>query len=291
MEAKRCALIRQTWYEAARKRMKDGARLAFYEACFEFEFFGKEPEDELFAHDDALLMFDMVREDLKRDMEKAATIAMRNRRNGMLGGRPRKASADQDDLSNSTNPEETQKNPENPRGFFGLSTTLHYTTQQDKEKSLSMAKRSKRHKDIDKYDFFRVMFVFFYSGAVDPAAEAEKFYNFYQARDWQLGRGQHVKDKVALAKTWDIKDINPGLISARQMYSGLIDAIDPDEVELLTDFVAMIKNDDVKHIVIRMDNGNRLMSILEERYLTAVAVYFRDVLKLDGYTLEYQMRG
>ena len=290
-ELKRCALMRQTWYEAARKRMSDGARLAFYEACFDFEFYGKEPgetKDELFPHNDALLMIDMVLNDLKHDIVKAETIAMRNRRNGMLGGRPRKEPAAQDDLSNSTNPEETQKNPENPDGFFGVTTTLHNTTlQKDPDKSVSL-QRKKRHKDIDRYDFFRVMFVFFYSGAVDPAAETEKFYNFYQARDWQLGRNQRVKDKVALAKTWEIKDCNPGLISARQMYSNLIEALDPDEPELLTDFVAMLKNDEKKHIIIRMQNGNRLSSILEQSYIAPMSMFFRNVLHLRGYSLTYQ---
>lgn len=289
-KAKRCALIRQTWYEAARKRMKDGARLAFYEACFEYEFYGRKPDDadngDLFPHADALLMFDMVVNDLQRDMEKAETIAMRNRRNGMLGGRPRKSGGD---LSNPTNPDETHENPQNPRGSFGVSTTLHYNnTTKDPDKSVSMAKRKKRHKDIDRYDFFRVMFVFFYSGAVDPAAETEKFYNYYQARDWQVGRGQHVKDKVSLAKVWDIKEANPGLIGARQIYAGLIEALDPDEPELLTDFVAMVKNDEERFVTIRMANGNRLMSILEQTYLAPLSVYFRDTLKLDGYTLKYE---
>lgn len=288
MDIKKCALIRQTWYEAARKRMKDGARLAFYEACFDYEFYGRTPDDEqqLFAHDDALLLFEVVKSDLERDREKAETIAMRNRRNGMLGGRPRK---EPEELSNSTNPEEPTQNPENPNGFFGVSTTITNTnTLQSKDKSFSLAARKKRHKDIERYDFFRVMFVFFYSGAIDPAAETDKFFNYYQARDWQVGRGQAVKDKVALAKTWDIKDCNPGLISARKMYSDLIEYIDPEEPELLTDFVAMIKDDNKKQIIIRMQHGQRINAILEEHYLQALSMFFYRQLKADGYTLTYE---
>lgn len=132
------------------------------------------------------------------------------------------------------------------------------------------------------------MFVFFYSGAVDPAAETEKFYNYYAARDWQVGRGQAIRDKVALAKTWDIKDSNAGLITARKMYADLIDAIDPEEPELLSDFVAMIINEDLHTIIIRMKNGNRLFSILESQYLGAMSLYFSQHLKLEGYELEYQ---
>lgn len=283
--------MRQTWYEAAKKNMKDGARLAFYEACFDFEFYSREPEPTLFDFTDANLLFDVVREDLRRDMEKAETIAMRNRRNGMKGGRPPKARESGEDLSKSTKPKETQRNPEKPSGYFGLTTTITNTLHKHTtDKSVSVQQRKRRHKDIDRYDYFRVMFVFFYSGAVDPGAETDKFYNYYQARDWQVGRGQAVRDKVALAKTWEIKDANPGLISARQMYASMIEALDPEEPELLTDFVAMIRNDEQKMIVIRMKNGNRLLTILEEHYLSAMSVYFTQHLKLEGYSLEYQCK-
>ena len=286
---KRCALIRQTWYEAARKRMKDGARLAFYELCFEYEFFGKEPEESLFDHDDALLMFEMVRDALDQDREKSESIAMRNRRNGMLGGRPRKDPAAPDDLSISTKPKETHENPENPNGNFGVSTTLHYTTQHDTslKRSVSLRKR-RQHKDMEKYEFFRVMFVFFVGGSPDPKAETEKFYNYYGARDWKVSGGVAIRDRVKLAQTWEIKDAVTGLITARSMYAGLISAVDPEEPELLTDFVAMIKKDDLKQVVLRMCNGNRLSQILEQQYIAPMSLYFRDILKLDGYTLTYQ---
>ena len=291
-EIKRCALMRQSWYEAAKKNMKDGARLAFYEACFDFEFYGRDPEPTLFDFTDANLLFDVVRDDLQRDMIKAETIAARNRRNGLLGGRPPKQrdelSGEPGDLSKSTKPKETQQNPDKPSGFFGITTTCTNTLHTSTDKSVSVQSRKKRHKDIDRYTYFRVMFVFFYSGATDVAAETEKFYNYYQARDWQVGRGQAVRDKVALAKTWDIKDADPSLIEARRGYAGLIEAIDPEEPELLTDFISMRQLDDIKQLVIRMTNGNRLLTILEEQYLGAMTIYFTQQLKLEGYSLEYQ---
>lgn len=297
MENKKCALIRQTWYETARKRMKDGARLAFYEACFEYEFYGRLPEDaeqgELFPHDDALLLFDMVKDTLAMDMEKAETIAMRNRRNGMKGGRPPKdPSTQQHALSNPTNPNETQKNPENPSGFFGVTTTLHNTTlHNDKEKSLSMSRRKNRHADIDRYDFFRVMFVFFCNGSPDPKEETDKFYNYYGARDWKVPGGVVVRDKVKLAQTWDVKDSVPGLIGARQQYADLIRAIDPEETELLTDFVAWVRNETTKTLTIRMKGSNTLANILESKYLAGMTLYLRDVYKMPAeWSLLYAMQ-
>ena len=292
-----CAMFRQSWYEAARKRMKDGARLAFYEFCFEYEFYRKEPAaDDLFAFDDALLAFEMARNELDRDMERAERITMRNRRNGLLGGRPAKGSEggeiEGEELSKSTKPKKTQRNPQKPTGFFGGGTTLQYNNTTKQEQSISSPTpspkaRRRAHKDIDTYTRFCVMFVFFYSGANDPAAECAKFYDYYAARDWMVGRNQPVKDKVALARTWEIKDSNPGLIDARRIYSGLIEAIDPEEPELLTDFVALMKDDEAKKITLRMRNGNRISSILETRYLALMAMYFRNKLQLDGYDLIY----
>lgn len=294
MDTKRCALMRQTWYDAAKKRMKEGERLAFYEMCFEYEFYGKVPEEELFNFDGALLLFEVVKDALDADRSKADNIALRNRRNGMLGGRPRKSdpepSAARDELSNSTNPKKPSDNPGNPSGYFGDSTTLHYTTQQDKSPkgSLSMRRR-KRHTDMERYERFCVMFVFFCGGAIDPAAETELFYNYYGARDWKASGGVVIKDRVKLAQTWNIKEANGGLIAARDIYSGLIRAIDPEEPELLTDFVAMVKDDAAKHVTIRMRNSTALQDILEQQYLAPLSVYFRDVLKLDGYSLFYDI--
>lgn len=294
MDTKRCALMRQTWYEAARKRMKDGERLAFYEMCYEYEFYGKMPEEDLFNFDGALLLFEVVKDTLDADRDKADNIALRNRRNGMLGGRPRKsdqeASAAPEDLSNLTNPKKPRQNPDNPNGNFGVYTTLHYTTEQDKSlnRSLSLRKR-KRHTDTERYERFCVMFVFFCAGSPDPAAETELFYNYYGARDWRASGGVVIKDRVKLAQTWDVKNSSPGLLAARDIYAGLIRALDPEEPELLTDFVAMVKNDADKRVTIRMRRSTAVQDILEKTYIAPLSVYFRDVLKLDGYNLFYEI--
>lgn len=280
---KKCALMRQTWYEAAKKRMKDASRLAFYEMCFDFEFYGDEPKDqELFSFDDALLMFDMVREDLRRDMEKAENIAMRNRRNGMLGGRPVGS-------SKSTNPKKPKGNPEKPSGSIGFTTTLHNTLHNTTQHISSAPARKRRHKDIETYERFCVMFVFFYSGATDFVAETDRFYNYYTARDWQVGKGMKVKDRVALAKAWDIKDSNPALIQVRQRYSEFIQAADPDELELLTSFRGMGIYEERKVIELRLADL-RAEQIIEERYLKAFSHMVFEVWKLEGYNLEYSIR-
>ena len=123
-----CALIRQTWYESARDHLTDLERLSFYEACFNFEFTGEIPTANTCKYSSVLLLFDMVKEDLRKDREKAENIAARARENGKFGGRPKKSN---DVLQE----EETQPVSvgfeKNPDGLSSLSlhyTTLHHTT-------------------------------------------------------------------------------------------------------------------------------------------------------------------
>lgn len=130
MASKICALIRQTWFESAMKHLTDMERLAFYEACFTYEFTGELPTESTCRYGSVLLMFDMVKNDLSNDREKAKRIAERNRLNGLQGGRPRKDYRIPQDNENPEKPKETQRNPavfdENPIHY----TTQHNTTEQ-----------------------------------------------------------------------------------------------------------------------------------------------------------------
>lgn len=137
MDAKLCALIRQTWYEAAKRNLSDAERLSFYEVCFAYEFTGVEPTRQSCPYSSVLLMFDMVKVDLTKDKEKAMKIAERNRANGSLGGRPIRRSTEsnntQQNITNPEKPNETQKNPAVLSGLPLHNTTQHYTTQHNKE--------------------------------------------------------------------------------------------------------------------------------------------------------------
>lgn len=123
-----CALMRQTWFESAQRHLTDMERLAFYEACFTYEFTGELPTEKTCKYGSVLLMFDMVKNDLQQDREKAERIAERNAINGAKGGRPRRNYEMQQKSENPEKPKETQNNPavlnENPIHY----TTLHNTT-------------------------------------------------------------------------------------------------------------------------------------------------------------------
>lgn len=101
-------------------------RLAFYECCFRYEFTGEVPTESTCKYGNVLLMFDMVKNDLQNDREKAERIAERNAINGARGGRPRKDYNSLREQENPEKPKETQKNP----AVFDRNP-IHYTTQQN----------------------------------------------------------------------------------------------------------------------------------------------------------------
>lgn len=128
MEGKYCALMRQTWFESANKHMTDLERLSFYEACFSYEFYGIIPSESTCKYGNVLMLFDMVKNDLKADREKADRIAERNRQNGLQGGRPRKVNETLQNNENPKKPNETQHNPVETQQKPIHYTTLHNTT-------------------------------------------------------------------------------------------------------------------------------------------------------------------
>lgn len=130
MAAKYCALMRQTWFESAKRHLTDMERLAFYEACFVYEFTGEVPTENTCKYGSVLLMFDMVKNDLSNDREKAERIAERNAINGLRGGRPRKSNETPQTDENPEKPSETQRNPEETQSNPIHYTTLHNTTVQ-----------------------------------------------------------------------------------------------------------------------------------------------------------------
>ena len=141
-ESKICAMMRQTWYETAKRNLKPEERLRFYECCFEFEFYGHTPPDDIpFG---AKILYDMVSNDLEGDKERARERSERNRRNGMAGGRPKVT------VDNSYS-----ENPQKPTGFSGNPNTVQYKTEQNKtEQSVGDETEDSHSRFLVGLDFF-----------------------------------------------------------------------------------------------------------------------------------------
>lgn len=249
MNNKMCALIRQTWYETAKKNLQTQERLRFYEMCFEFEFFGQEPDPD--APFSARLLFDMVRNDIETDKEKANARAERARQNGRAGGRPKITQAN-------TN----EQNPEEPTGIQKKlihNTTLQNTTLQNTESV----------EDEDTHIFFNVCLLFFEKGCSNPVGECNTFWNYYAAMGWKTKSGGEIMDRFALAKAWRLSDCSKAAMRNRAPYADLMHKANPVEICLISDFVSMTRDAVTESVEIVLQEQSTCI-LLDHKYMPAL---------------------
>lgn len=216
-ETRICALFRQSWYEAARQYLSNSDRLQFYEVCFGYQFYGKEPAPEDISNAAVGAMFAMVKPLLSEDRQKAINIAERNRRNGASGGRPPKSNIlQQEDTSTS----ETQKNPKENLGYFGEAYTNTNTYTQQNTTVCTIQKEG--GEILDTHTKFLIFLKFFEFGSKDPAAEYKRFYDYYDSRGWTVGDGKPVQNVVSLAGAWRISDVDRNLKDIRAHYTKML---------------------------------------------------------------------
>lgn len=251
MDAKICALLRQTWYETAKKNLKDEERLRFYEMCFEFEFFGNLPDGD--APFPSRLLFDMVRDELQRDKDKAAERSERNRLNGMKGGRPK---------SNIVEPE--TENPEKASGLFR--NPINNNIKQDTTKPDTECKGE------DAHTYFNVCLLFFENGTSEPVEQTRLFWNYYAAQGWKTKGGAQIVDRMALARAWRLPDCSKRRMQERAPYADLMHKANPVEVELLGSYVNMVRDAASKSVCISLASKAAIL-LLEQKYMQALRAW------------------
>lgn len=247
MEGKICAMIRQTWYETAKKNLQPSERVRFYEMCLEFEFFGNEPEEDApFA---ARLLFDMVRSDLEGDRKRAAERSERNRQNGMRGGRPKVTEANAED-----------KNPEEPSGIFRKPI---YNNNKQNNTVQDMSDNEDTHM------FFSVCLDFFERGCSKPVDEARTFWNYYEALGWKTKSGGDIIDRMALARAWRLQDCSKTAMRNRMAYADLLHKANPVEPCLISDFVSCVRDGASKVVRIEFEERSTCI-LLDNKYIPKV---------------------
>lgn len=265
MEKKICAMVRQTWYETAKKNLKPEERLRFYELCLEYEFFNQEPdEDAPFA---SRLLFDMVRNDIDKDKQRAQERAERNRQNGMRGGRP-KVTADN----------ETNENPEKPSGLFGNPNTKQYNTIQN---------NTQQCENEDSHMFFNVCLDFFERGCSQPVEEARKFWGYYEGLGWKTKGGGEIVNKMAVAKAWRLPDCSKAAMRNRMAYADLMHKANPVEICLIEDFVSCKRFTDPNMVIIQLQERSTCL-LLDAKYMDALKAWIPKDQDGNAFGLEYR---
>lgn len=265
MEGKICALMRQTWYETARKNLQPSERVRFYEMCFEFEFFGHEPDED--APFPARLLFDMVRSELEGDRQRAAERSERNRKNGMKGGRPK-----------ATEHNNEEENPQKASGLNGK--PIYNNIEQNK------TEQNERENE-DAHMFFGICLNFFERGCSKPVEEARTFWNYYESLGWKTKGGGEIVDRMALAKAWRLGDISKTAMRNRMAFVDLMHKADPVEVCLIEDFVACVRDGANKKVVITMEERSTCL-LLDTKYMPALKRWIPVDEDGNTFNLEYK---
>lgn len=261
-----CALIRQTWYETAKKNLQPTERLRFYEMCMEFEFYGQEPDPD--APFSARLLFDMIRNDIESDKEKAISRAERSRENGRRGGRPK-----------GTEYNSENNNPEEPSGI--QKKLIHNTTLQN-----TTLQNSESVEDEETHMFFNICLLFFEKGCSDPVAECNTFWNYYASLGWKTKSGGDIMDRFALAKAWRLSDCSKAAMRSRAPYADLLHKANPVEPCLISDFVSMKRDAGTQTVDIVLQERSTCI-LLDQKYMHALQQWIPK--KPDGspFTLTY----
>lgn len=257
---KKCALIRQTWYESAKANLQPSERLCFYETCFEFEFYAKEPDRDNIPFSSVLLLFDMVKDALADDRAKAEAIATRNRRNGLAGGRPKKVTESNNEQETQVVNLETQKTQVDNLGVHY--TTLHYTTKQKKPSVFSV-----QPEKIETTEKFLIAYNFFSNGVINPVQEMERFWAYYAARGWCINKNTPIQDRVALSKIWKAETTDGGLVATRADFAHILSICEvsaDDGLLLLTDFRFLTIDKKTRSVTISFASTNRCVDVIEK---------------------------
>ena len=126
---------------------------------------------------------------LDRDAEKYKRICERNAQNGRKGGRPKKTQDNPENPVGNLETQKTQTNPKNP-------TKADNDNDNDNDNDINIRAKRKRFtkptvEEVRAYCEQR-------KNGIDP----ERFINFYEAKDWMIGKNR-MKDWKAAVRTWE----------------------------------------------------------------------------------------
>ena len=179
-----------TWYkmfvrlESVFEAAPDEAAGRALKASFVYARTGEVPELDPVAG----ILFASIRPSIDDSAGTFENISKRNRENGKKGGRPAKHESE----AKTKNYQENPNNPANPEKAEDRSKKIEDNTRVRRTVSPSSA-RAKPPTEDESIDFFVI------NGS--SAQEAKRFFDYYTANGWKVGRNS-MKDWKAAARNW-----------------------------------------------------------------------------------------
>lgn len=185
--AMKAALLTKEWYEGCMPMLSDNQQLQLYRAICEYTFYGRVGHS---LDPVVQAMWTLIRPRLDDDRDKYIRRCERNKANANRSHSQPVAPSGSQSLPVATN---------------NNTNTNTNTNNNNNTNTLSLGER-------EKFDFIGL---FWSRGALNPAATYEEFYNYYDALGWRSASGGEIRNKMAAARQWRIKDVAPELTAIR----------------------------------------------------------------------------
>lgn len=266
-------VFKRSWRDKALSLLPaDGARLSFYEALFSLAFDG---QDEAPADAAARIMYEMCKDDIAAEISRYQKVCERNAANA--AARYTKSTSgyqSQPVAASGSDGNQSQSNSNNK----GNSNNKSNGNLSSAEAALSVEREK-----------WEVYGVFFRRGSIDPRAEAERFWNYYDALGWKNNKGAPISNKNSAAAMWSIEGEPAPDTALRQLWWrhfhlvggvqwALWSGIERFEIE---------RTEDTATVLIYCAKGGHVRTIVEAQYVSILANFVRDCM---ANSVEYRMR-
>lgn len=214
-------IFARAWYEAVRPGLLPSDRLQFYDAVFDYAFDGTILPGMVPAVD---IAFKMVKPFIDQDKAKYQERCERNRRNAQ-GRKP-------------VAPSGSQSLPVAPNTNTSTNTSTNTNTS-----TISLTPEKEK---------FFVCAMFYARGAIKPAEETTRFWDYYESLGWRNNKGAQIVRKTAAARMWNLQSgVTKAALAPRVAWSNAMTQCDCNDVRVFDNLVRTEVKDKVLHLFAR----------------------------------------
>lgn len=234
-------IFARAWYTAAVSTMERGDRLNYYDTIFAYAFEGKEPAN---VSPVVRTAFAMVREFIDQDIIKYQERCERNRQNARGGKRVAASGSESLRVADNTN------------------TNTNNTTNTNNN-TISLSEEREK---------FLICGSFFARGALQPAEELKRFWEYYDSLGWRNNKGAQIVKKTAAARMWNLQTgITKQALAPRVAWFEAMSRCECSNIVIFDSLVRADVRGDVLHLIAR--DVKTFSDICEHQFMAGLKTY------------------
>lgn len=267
-------VFKRSWRDKALALLPDSkARLSFYECLFDLAF---DEKDAAPADGAARIMYEMCKDDIRAEIDKYNRTCERNAANAAAR------------YAKSTTRSESQPLAANGSGSQPLADNSNSNSKGNSKGNSNLSPNGeKTGEDREKFD---VIGIFFRRGSADPRAEAERFWNYYDALGWKNNKGAAISNKNSAAAMWQMSGEPAPDAAFRALWWRHFHLVGGTPYPLWLDVERfdMVRADEGATMHIYCNHGNRVRELVETQYLLFLKAFAKDCV---ASSVEYHVRA